>query len=176
MRCWPIRRGPPACAGRAPARRRLPGWRGVPASARGWPAAPPLASGPSAPPLIPAADAPDSAAYEEERFGPIAFVVAVDDAADGIARAAGLAKRKGALTAALYDTDEARIATAADAFAAAGVNLSVNLTGNIFVNQSAAFSDYHVTGANPAGNASLTDAAFIAGRFRLAMWRRPQAA
>ena len=136
----------------------------------------PLASGRSATPLILAVDAADSAAYEEERFGPIAFVVAVDDAADGIARAAGLAKRKGALTAALYDTDEARIATAVDAFAAAGVNLSVNLTGNIFVNQSAAFSDYHVTGANPAGNASLTDAAFIAGRFRLAMWRRPQAA
>ena len=74
-------------------------------------------------------------------------------------------KRKGAITAALYDTDEARILRAADAFAAAGVNLSVNLTGNIFVNQSAAFSDFHVTGLNPAGNASLTDAAFVAGRF-----------
>ena len=88
----------------------------------------------------------------------------------------GLAQRKGAITAALYDTDEARILRAADAFARAGVNLSVNLTGNIFVNQSAAFSDYHVTGLNPAGNASLTDAAFVAGRFARAMWRRPNAA
>ena len=29
---------------------------------------------------------------------------------------------------------------------------------------------------NPAGNASLTDAAFVANRFRRAMWRRPKAA
>ena len=121
-------------------------------------------------------DAADEAAYGEERFGPIAFVVAVADADDGIARAAELAKRKGAITAALYDTDEEHILAAADAFARAGVNLSVNLTGNIFVNQSAAFSDFHVTGINPAGNASLTDVAFVAGRFARAMWRRPVAA
>ncbi len=136
----------------------------------------PLGEGRSATPLIVAVDAADEAAYGEERFGPIVFVVAVDSAEDGIARAAALARRKGAITAALYDSDEGRILAAADAFAKAGVNLSVNLTGNIFVNQSAAFSDFHVTGLNPAGNASLTDSAFIAGRFVRAMWRRPVAA
>ena len=57
---------------------------------------------------------------------------------------------------------------AADAFARSGVALSVNLTGGIYVNQSAAFSDYHVSGANPAGNACLTDSAFVANRFRVA--------
>jgi hypothetical protein len=68
------------------------------------------------------------------------------------------------------------IDAASDAFARAGVALSVNLTGGIYVNQSAAFSDYHVTGANPAGNACLTDAAFVANRFRVAMVRRQRAA
>ncbi|WP_199260459.1 phenylacetic acid degradation protein PaaN [Paracoccus binzhouensis] len=135
----------------------------------------PLGQGRSATPLLLAMRDGD-AAVEGEWFGPIAFLVAVPDAATGIARAADLARRKGAITAALYDTDAARIAAAARAFAQAGVNLSVNLTGNIFVNQSAAFSDFHVTGANPAGNASLTDTAFVASRFRRAMWRRPVAA
>ena len=65
---------------------------------------------------------------------------------------------------------------AAKAFARAGVALSVNLTGGVYVNQSAAFSDYHVTGANPAGNACLTDAAFVANRFRVAPVRRQKAA
>jgi hypothetical protein len=65
---------------------------------------------------------------------------------------------------------------AADAFARAGVALSVNLTGGIYVNQSAAFSDYHVSGANPAGNACLTDSAFVANRFRVASMRRQKAA
>ncbi|MBI1218087.1 MAG: phenylacetic acid degradation protein PaaN [Rhodobacteraceae bacterium] len=112
-------------------------------------------------------------ACDEECFGPITFVVAVKDTDTGIARAADLARRKGAITAALYDTDEERITRAIDSFAQAGVNLSINLTGNIYVNQSAAFSDFHVTGANPAGNASLTDTAFVTPRFRRVMWRRP---
>ncbi|RYC27813.1 phenylacetic acid degradation protein PaaN [Ciceribacter ferrooxidans] len=136
----------------------------------------PLAGGRSATPLIIAVDAGETKAHEEECFGPVAFIVAADNAEAAIDLAAGLARSKGAITAALYDTDEARIARAVRAFARAGVNLSINLTGNIFVNQSAAFSDFHVTGANPAGNASLTDTAFVANRFRLAMWRRPKAA
>ena len=108
----------------------------------------------------------------EECFGPVAFVIAAQDADAAIVQAATLAMEKGAITAALYDTDEARITRAEAAFADAGVNLSINLTGNIFVNQSAAFSDFHVTGANPAGNASLTDTAFVATRFRRVMSRR----
>lgn len=116
---------------------------------------------------------PGSNVAAEECFGPVAFVIAALDADAAIAEAARLARDKGAITAALYDTDEARIARAEAAFLAAGVNLSINLTGNIFVNQSAAFSDFHVTGANPAGNASLTDTAFVASRFRRVMSRRP---
>jgi hypothetical protein len=49
--------------------------------------------------------------------------------------------------------------------------LSLNLTGGVFVNQSAAFSDFHATGANPAANASLSDAAFVANRFRVVQSR-----
>ncbi|HQF30266.1 MAG TPA: phenylacetic acid degradation protein PaaN [Hyphomicrobiales bacterium] len=131
----------------------------------------------TATPLILAVDAvADEAAYTEERFGPISFVVATAGTADSIARAAGAAARKGAITAALYSTDEGVVEAAADAFARAGVPLSVNLTGGIFVNQSAAFSDFHVTGANPAGNACLTDSAFVANRFRVATVRRPRVA
>ena len=53
-----------------------------------------------------------------------------------------------------------------------GVNLSCNLTGAVFVNQSAAFSDFHAT-PNRAANASLTDGAYVAGRFRIVQSRRP---
>jgi hypothetical protein len=54
----------------------------------------------------------------------------------------------------------------------AGVALSENLTGGVFVNQSAAFSDFHATGLNPAANASLTDQAFVAPRFHIVQRRR----
>lgn len=136
----------------------------------------PLAQGRSATPLLVVPEGQGAKAAEDECFGPVAFIVPVADADAGITRAAALAETKGAITAALYDTDSARIGRAVQAFARAGVNLSVNLTGNIFVNQSAAFSDFHVTGANPAGNASLTDTDFVAPRFRRVMWRMPVAA
>ncbi len=38
------------------------------------------------------------------------------------------------------------------------------------------FSDLHAIGANRPGKASLSDTAFVATRFRSAMWRRPFAA
>ena len=131
--------------------------------------------GRSATPLVVMVDGSGPGLQDDECFGPVSFVIPCDDAQDAIARASDIAMRKGAITAALYANDPDLIAQAAMAFAAAGVNLSVNLIGNIYVNQSAAFSDFHVTGANPAGNASLTDTAFVASRFRRVMIRWPKA-
>jgi phenylacetic acid degradation protein paaN len=130
----------------------------------------------TASPLLLAVDAKDDRAWGEERFGPIAFVIRTESTEESIALASQSARRKGAITASLYATSDAVIDKAADAFARAGVALSVNLTGGIYVNQSAAFSDYHVSGANPAGNACLTDSAFVANRFRVAPMRRQKAA
>lgn len=50
--------------------------------------------------------------------------------------------------------------------------LSLNLTGGVYVNQTAAFSDFHGSGGNPAANAALCDAAFVANRFRTVEVRR----
>ena len=77
------------------------------------------------------------------------------------------------MTAGLYSTDPALIEQATELFVEAGVALSVNLTGGVFVNQSAAFSDFHGTGANPAANAALCDLAFVANRFRVVQSRVP---
>jgi phenylacetic acid degradation protein paaN len=126
-------------------------------------------------PLVVAVEAEDEAAYRAEWFGPISFLIRTASTEDAIRRAAASARAHGAITASLYSTDERVIAAASDAFAGAGVALSVNLTGGIHVNQSAAFSDYHGSGANPAGTASLTDTAFVANRFRVATVRRPAA-
>ena len=76
------------------------------------------------------------------------------------------------MTAAVYSTSDDVLDQARDAAAAGGVGLSENLTGQIFVNQTAAFSDLHGTGANPAANAAYTDAAFVANRFRVITSRR----
>ena len=66
----------------------------------------------------------------------------------------------------MWSQDDAIIDDAVCALTAAGVAVSCNLAGSIWVNQSAAFSDFHVSGGNPAGNATLCDGAFVADRFR----------
>lgn len=111
--------------------------------------------------------------YAQERFGPVSFVIACDSASDALEQATRDVKECGGLTAFLYSQDEDFIRRAEDAYAQAGAQLTINLTGPMPLNFAAAYSDYHVTGLNPAGNASLTDLAFVAGRFRIVQSRRP---
>jgi phenylacetic acid degradation protein paaN len=124
-------------------------------------------------PLLLGVDASAEAAYGEERFGPISFVVATDSTGQSLEILRRTAAARGAITAAVYSTSEDVLRRAEDVAAEVGVNIAANLTGNVWINQSAAFSDFHATGANPAANACLTDAAFVAGRFRIVESRRP---
>jgi len=122
-------------------------------------------------PLIVKLDAKDDAKYLKEWFGPIAFVIATDGTTQSLDIARRAVRRHGALTLSVYSKDPEVVDDAVSVAEDSGVALSINLTGAVFVNQSAAFSDYHGTGANPAANAALTDAAFVAGRFRVVQHR-----
>jgi phenylacetic acid degradation protein paaN len=123
-------------------------------------------------PLIVKLGADDADAYGREWFGPIAFVVATGSTAASLELFRSTVGAKGALTAAVYSTDEKVLDAAEAAAVDVGVHLSANLTGGVFVNQSAAFSDFHGT-LNPAANAALTDGAYVASRFRIVQSRRP---
>jgi hypothetical protein len=102
----------------------------------------------------------------------VAFLVTTDSTSDSIRILRDSAREHGAITAAVYSTEEPVLAATEQAAIEAGVALSCNLTETVYVNQSAAFSDFHATGANPAANASLTDAAYVASRFRIVQSRR----
>lgn len=114
----------------------------------------------------------DEETYGREHFGPVAFVIATGSTEESLAVLRRTISARGALTASVYSTSEQVLEAAERAAIDAGVNLSCNLTGGVFVNQSAAFSDYHGTGANPAATASLTDPGFVAGRFFVVQSRR----
>jgi phenylacetic acid degradation protein paaN len=123
-------------------------------------------------PLIVKLTSSDRATYLNEWFGPIAFVIATDSTDHSLEIARDAIRGHGALTLSVYSTRDEVIREAIDVAEDAGVALSINLTGGVYVNQSAAFSDFHGTGANPAANASLTDAAYVANRFRVVQHRR----
>lgn len=117
----------------------------------------------------------NQAVYGAELFGPIAFVVEVKDAENGLHIVREMCTTHGAISFGAYTTNREFMDTVANTMVAVGVPVSFNLTGGIYLNQHASFSDFHVTGANPAGNASFTNPEFVLRRFSLIGLREPVA-
>ncbi|MFG3319479.1 phenylacetic acid degradation protein PaaN [Streptomyces sp. NPDC048171] len=115
----------------------------------------------------------DEAVYTSECFGPVSFAVAVDSAADAVALLRHSVREKGAMTVGAYTTDPEFEEAVTEVCLDEAAQLSLNLTGGVYVNQTAAFSDFHGSGGNPAANAALCDGAFVANRFRVVEVRRP---
>ncbi|MFJ4924779.1 phenylacetic acid degradation protein PaaN [Streptomyces sp. NPDC088736] len=114
----------------------------------------------------------DEAAYMSECFGPVSFAVAVDSATDAVDLLRRTVRDKGAMTVGAYTTDEEFERAVEEVCLEESAQLSLNLTGGVYVNQTAAFSDFHGSGGNPAANAALCDGAFVANRFRVVEVRR----
>jgi phenylacetic acid degradation protein paaN len=123
-------------------------------------------------PLILKVDGKDQATYAEERFGPISFLIATESTDDSMRLANQVISEQGAITLGVYSTSDAVLDQAEALALEVKVALSCNLDGGVFVNQSAAFSDFHATGGNPAANACLTDTAFLVNRFVVVQSRR----
>ena len=109
--------------------------------------------------------------YRDEIFGPVSFVIRGDSIEDCLRDATTNARERGAITSHVYSVDEAFLAKAVNAYHDAGASVACNLVG-MPINFAAAYSDFHVTGLNPAGNACLTDLAFVASRFRIVQSKR----
>ncbi|MGH3315803.1 MAG: phenylacetic acid degradation protein PaaN [Nocardioidaceae bacterium] len=123
-------------------------------------------------PTVLALDASDSDVFTRECFGPVSYLIRTPGTTASLELFRDTVREHGAMTASVYSTSEDVVEAARSAALDAGVALSENLTGQVFVNQSAAFSDFHGTGANPAANASFTDGAYVANRFRIVQSRR----
>ncbi|GAA2297608.1 phenylacetic acid degradation protein PaaN [Streptomyces hawaiiensis] len=114
----------------------------------------------------------DEAAYMSECFGPVSFAVAVDSAEDAAELLRRTVREKGAMTVGAYTTDPEVEQAVQEVCLEEAAQLSLNLTGGVYVNQTAAFSDFHGSGGNPAASAALCDGAFVANRFRVVEVRR----
>ncbi len=124
-------------------------------------------------PLIVKVDADRQDVFMREMFGPITYIIPTESTDHALALTIAAAQRHGAISCGLYAVDAPKRDKALDALTASGIPVSANFCGPIYVNQNAAFSDFHVTGANPAGNATFCDAAFVAPRFRIVESRIP---
>lgn len=124
-------------------------------------------------PVVVEVDASKKEIFSKELFGPIALLIKTKNTDQSIALAKEMALQHGAISCGAYTTSAAVREKIADEMAEAATPVSFNLTGGIYMNQNAAFSDFHVTGGNPAGNASFTNPEYVTRRFTWVGHREP---
>ncbi|MDT0342228.1 phenylacetic acid degradation protein PaaN [Streptomyces litchfieldiae] len=127
-------------------------------------------------PLIVRLDAADPATapvWRGECFGPVSYALAVDSTAEALAVLRRTLTERGAMTVLGHTTSPSVAAELTEVCLDTSAQLSLNLTGGVYINQTAAFADLHGSGGNPAANAALVDAAYVAPRFTTVEIRRP---
>jgi phenylacetic acid degradation protein paaN len=124
-------------------------------------------------PVLIEVDASKKDVFSKELFGPIALLIKTKNTDQSISLAQEMAKHHGAISCGAYTTDPVVREKIADEMSLAATPVSFNLTGGIYMNQNAAFSDFHVTGGNPAGNASFTNPEYVTKRFTWVGHREP---
>ncbi|MFM8739496.1 MAG: aldehyde dehydrogenase family protein, partial [Cytophagales bacterium] len=124
-------------------------------------------------PVVVEIDSSKKEIFSKELFGPIALLIKTKDTDESIALAQEMAMQHGAISCGAYTTNSIVKEKIADEMALAATPVSFNLTGGIYMNQNAAFSDFHVTGGNPSGNASFTNPEYVTKRFTWVGHREP---
>lgn len=118
-------------------------------------------------PLVLHADTSRRDVYTREWFGPISFIIETDSFEDSLNEVVSSVREHGALSSLVYTTDALHMQQAEDAIVAAGAPVAFNFNSFVWVNQSAAFSDFHGTGCTPAGNATFADWQFVTNRYNV---------
>lgn len=129
----------------------------------------------TASPLLLMATAADAATYHREWFGPISFVITAQSFGDAVREVAATVREAGALSVLIYTTDPDKAEQSEQVLVSAGAPVAYNFNSFVWVNQSAAYSDFHGTGANPAGTASYSDLGYITGRYHVVGVRKQAA-
>lgn len=124
-------------------------------------------------PVVVEVDAAKKEIFSKELFGPIALLIKTKNTDQSIALAKEMALQHGAISCGAYTTNPGIKEKIADEMSLAATPVSFNLTGGIYMNQNAAFSDFHVTGGNPSGNASFTNPDYVTRRFTWVGHREP---
>jgi phenylacetic acid degradation protein paaN len=124
-------------------------------------------------PVVVEVDSSKKEIFSKELFGPIALLIKTKNTDESIALAKEMAQKHGAISCGAYTTDAIVREKIADEMSLAATPVSFNLVGGIYMNQNAAFSDFHVTGGNPSGNASFTNPEYVTKRFTWVGHREP---
>lgn len=118
-------------------------------------------------PMIIKISSKDKEKYHNEHFGPVILLIETDSREDSLKVWEETIELHGAITAGVYSSDEEYLEKVEEIAVNEKVNLSINLTGHVLMNHSAAFTDFHATGDNKAANCALSNDNFISGRYSI---------
>jgi len=124
-------------------------------------------------PVVVEIDASHKDVFSKELFGPIVLLIKTKNTDHSLQLAQEMAIHHGAISCGAYTIDPSVREKIADVMALAATPVSFNLIGGIYMNQNAGFSDFHVTGGNPSGNASFTNPEYVIKRFTWVGHREP---
>lgn len=116
-------------------------------------------------PVVMVTEAENHEQWKHECFGPAVYIVKTKSSQHSLELASRSAAELGAITCLCYSTNEDFMTRVADEMNNAFTPVSFNFQGAAFVNSHAAFSDFHVTGGNPSGNAGFTNPEYVNRRF-----------
>ena len=123
-------------------------------------------------PVIIKVSAKDKDLYHNEHFGPVILLIETESREDTLSVWQETIELHGAITAGVYSSDEDYLEKVEEIALDEKVNLSVNLTGHVLMNHSAAFTDFHATGDNKAANCALANDNFVSGRYSVVTIKR----
>ncbi len=123
-------------------------------------------------PVIIKISAKDKDKFHNEHFGPVILLIETESREDTLEVWRETIGLHGAITAAVYSSDEEYLDDVEEIAIDEKVNLSVNLTGHVLMNHSAAFTDFHATGDNKAANCALSNDNFVSGRYSVVTIKR----
>jgi len=123
-------------------------------------------------PVIIKVSAKDKDLYHNEHFGPVILIIETESREDSLNVWQETIELHGAITAGVYSSDEDYLEKVEEIALDEKVNLSVNLTGHVLMNHSAAFTDFHATGDNKAANCALSNDNFVSGRYSVVTIKR----
>ncbi|MBU3700256.1 MAG: phenylacetic acid degradation protein PaaN [Candidatus Kapabacteria bacterium] len=118
-------------------------------------------------PLVLKTDTSRSDVYTKEWFGPISFLIVTDSFDESLRQVTDSIRQHGALSSLVFTSNPESMQRAEDAIVSAGAPVAFNFNSFVWVNQSAAFSDFHGTGCTPAGNATFADWQFVTNRYNV---------
>jgi phenylacetic acid degradation protein paaN len=127
----------------------------------------------TATPAIIEVNASNKDSFSKELFGPIALLIKTKNTNESVQLAKDIAMKFGAISCGAYTTNPEIKEMIKDEMSQVATPVSFNLVGGIYLNQHAGFSDFHVTGGNPAGNASFTNPEYVIKRFVWVGFREP---